>query len=154
MTYRRRLKYYLLKLFRLHDSPKAVAGGIAWGAYVHFYPTFGLGPFLAVALARLFRTNMVAATVGWAVFMPLFPFFFYLNFIVGDWLTGVPTENIWQAIQGMSNIRWRDLWMLGKAFTMGFLVNGLIEVISFWWIGYILFKRYRKQALYFIQRVL
>lgn len=154
MTYRRRLKFYLLKLFRLHDSPKAVAGGIAWGAFVHFYPTFGFGPLIAVGMARLFGANMVAATVGWAVFMPLFPLFFYLNFLVGDMLTGVPTENIWYAIQGMSSLRLKDILLLGKAFTLGFLVNGLLEVILLWWGGYVLFKRYRREALSLIRRVL
>ncbi|MFZ5754662.1 MAG: DUF2062 domain-containing protein [Bacillota bacterium] len=154
MTYRRRLKFYLLKLFRLHDSPKAIAGGIAWGAFVHFYPTFGFGPLIAVGMARLFRTNMAAATVGWAVFMPLFPFFFYLNFLVGDLITGVPTENIWQAIQGISHICLKDILLLGKAFTLGFFVNSTLEVILFWWGGYILFKRYRKEALLLIRRIL
>ncbi len=150
MKYRRRLKYYLIKLCRLKDSPKAVAGGLAWGAFVHFYPTFGLGPLIAVFMAGLFRTNIVAATVGWAIIMPLFPVFFYFNFIIGDFLIGVPADNIVMAIQGFSHISLKDIFLVSKAFVVGSIVNGILGVSFIWASGFCLLKKYRKEILCFI----
>lgn len=154
MKYRRRLKYYLLKLFRLHDSPKAVAGGFAWGTITHFHPFFGFGPLLAVGLAGMFRTNMMAATVAWALTLPLFPLLFYFNILMGDLIVGVQTENIFSVIQGMSHIKMHQIILLGKAFIIGSIVNSVVAVIFIWWWGTVMFKRYRKRALCYIRRVL
>lgn len=153
MKYRRRLKYYLIRIFRLQDSPKDVAGGLAWGTFVHFYPTCGFGALFAVLMARIFRTNMVAATVGWAVTTPLFPLFFYLNILSGEFMLGrQPGLNITAA--AVHSLRLRDVIYLGKAFTMGSIVNSFGSVFFLWWLGYIALKRYRKDTLNFIRRVL
>jgi len=154
MTYRRRLKYYLIKLCRLHDSPKSVAGGFAWGTIIHFYPTCGFGALFTMALAGVFRTNMVAATLAWAVTMPLFPFFFYLNFVVGDHLVQPATSNVHLAVSGLEHFRWRDILLLGKAFIVGSVINSMISVIVLWWLGYVIMKRYRKTVLNLIRRVI
>lgn len=150
MKYRRRLKYYLIKLCRLKDSPKAVAGGLAWGAFVHFYPTFGLGPLIAVFMAGLFRTNIVAATVGWAIIMPLFPLFFYFNLKIGDFLIGLPTSNIVMALHGLSHISLKDVFLVSKAFIIGSVINGILGVVFIWVAGFCLLKKYRKEILYYI----
>lgn len=154
MKYRRRAKFYLLKLFRLHDSPKAVAGGIAWGTFVHFYPTFGFGALFAVGLARLFRSNMIAATLAWGITMPLFPLLFYLNFKTGDFLLGKHMTHLHMAVQGMAHLRFKDLVLAGEVFFLGSFINGVIGLLLIWWIGYLLFKRYRKNTLNWIKRVL
>lgn len=154
LKYRRRLKYYFIRLFRLKDSPKAVAGGAAFGLLTHFYPTFGFGPLFAVAMAGLFRTNIVAATLAWAVFMPLFPILFYLNFLMGDFLIGVPTKHIAYALHGMAHIRFWDIMKVGQAFFLGALVNGTIEVIIIWWLGAKFLNKHRKDALGLIKRIL
>lgn len=154
MGYRRRLKYYLIKLCRLHDSPKSVAGGIAVGTVIHFYPTCGLGAVFTAALAGLFRANLVAATLAWALTMPLFPFFFYLNLLVGDQFVQPTRPNIYIAVKKMAHLGWRDVILLGKAFVIGSIINGVIALILIWWLGYLLLRRYRKSLLALIRRAL
>lgn len=153
LKYRRKLKYYLLKLFRLHDSPKSVAGGLAWGTFVHFYPTCGLGALFAVGMARIFNTNLAAATLGWAITTPLFPLFFYFNFQMGELILG-PCADLTYSMRFMRHLHFRDIVIIGKAFAYGSLVNGIIGVIFLWWLGYILLKRYRKETLNYIRRIL
>lgn len=152
VKYRRQFKYYLLKLIRLKDSPRAVAGGIAWGGFFNFYPTFGIGPFLAMGMAKLCRFNMVAATVGWALFMPLFPFFFYLNIVVGNFFVDVPTESAGIVMLGFTDFMMQDFFSLGKAFMIGSLLNGCLGAIVIWFVGYFFLKRYRKKTLELIRR--
>ncbi len=154
MKYRRRIKYYLLKLFRLQDSSKAVAGGIAWGVFVHFYPTCGFGALLAVGLAGLFRANLIAATLGWAISMPLFPLFFYLNYLMGDLLLGQSPAMVHQSLHVATVVELRELLYVGQAFLIGSAMNGLIVVTLTWWVLYLLLKRYRTTALKFIRKKL
>jgi uncharacterized protein (DUF2062 family) len=154
MNKRRRLKYYLLKLIRLKDSPKAVAGGLAWGGFVHFYPVFGVGPLLAVTMAKLSRVNMAAATVGWVVFMPLFPFFFYLNYLIGNLFVRVPAEDLKIVMQSFINFRLEDYLLVGKAFIIGSLLNSLVELVLIWTAGSFFLKRYRKRTQEFIRDTL
>lgn len=151
MVYRRRLKYYLLKLCRLHDSPRAVAGGFAWGMVTHFYPTFGFGPLFAVGLAKIFRTNLVAATLAWAITMPLFPLFFYFNVITGDLFV---ERDVRMAIYKISRIKLKGVLILGKAFIIGSIVNGLLAAVTVWWVGTIILKCYRKEIITCIRRSL
>lgn len=153
MKYRRKTKFYLLKLFRLHDSPKAVAGGLAWGTFVHFYPTCGLGALFAVGIARLFQTNLMAATLGWAITTPLFPLFFFLNFQMGEFILG-PCADITYSMHFIRHLRLRDIIIIGKVFTYGAVINGILGVALLWWLGYLLLKRYRKETLDFIRRML
>lgn len=153
MKYRRRLKYYLIKVFRLHDSPKDVAGGLAWGTFVNFYPTFGFGALLAVFMARFSRSNYVAATVGWAISAPLFPLFFYFNILSGEFVLG-HERGLRLSAAAIRCLRFRDVIFLGKAFTLGTVINSSLSAIAMWWLGYIALKKYRKRALNFIKRSL
>lgn len=153
MKYRRQLKYYLIKIFRLQDSPKDVAGGLAWGTFVHFYPTCGFGAIFAVLMARIFRTNLVAATVGWAVTTPLFPLFFYFNILSGERILG-QEPGLRISMAAIHSLHFKDIIYLGKAFALGSILNSIIGVLILWWLGFIALKRYRKNALGFIRRVL
>lgn len=150
MTYRRRLKYYLITLCRLHDSPRAVSGGFAFGALTHFFPTFGLGPFIAAGAAGLFRTNMIASILGWAIIMPLFPAFFYLNIITGRLIISLaPGRDL--PLREPSYLVLKKLLFLGKAFFIGSIINSVLGLVLFWWVGYILLKKYRNNILRYVR---
>lgn len=151
LGYRRRWKYYMLKLFRLHDSPKAVAGGLAWGTFVHFFPTCGFGALMAVGLARLGRANMVAATLGWAVTAPLFPLFFYLNFSLGFHLLGGKGE-LGLTLASMYDLHLNDLLLLGKVFFLGAIINGVLCVLLIGWVGKFFLQRYQKETLAWLRK--
>lgn len=154
MIYRRRLKYYLIKLCRLHDSPQAVAGGFAVGTIIHFYPTAGFGALFAVALSSLLRTNNIAATLAWAITSPLFPFLFYLNLVVGCALFEPAGRSVSKMIINIVHIGWRDILHLGKAFFLGALINCVIAAAVLWWLGYLVLKHNRKKILNFIRRTI
>jgi uncharacterized protein (DUF2062 family) len=143
----RRVKHYLIKLLRLQDSPKAIAGGIGWGIFVHFYSTCGFGALLAMGIARIFGTSLMAAALSWGVAMPFFPLFFCLNFITGDILLGQPVQVFHLNYQGAWAEELQSLFYLGKAFLIGSLINSVISVILIWWFGYFLLQRYRKTVL-------
>lgn len=154
VVYRRRFKYYLIKICRLQDSPKSVAGGFAFGTVVHFYPTCGFGALVTVVLAGLFRTNIAAATLAWAFTMPLFPVMFYLDFVVGHLFVKPVNCSVSPLVRNVSHSGWKSLMLLGKAFLIGALFNGIVATIILWWTGYIILKRYRKNILRFVCRVL
>ena len=153
MVYRRRLKYYLITLCRLKDSPRAIAGGFACGTAIHFYPTCGFGALFAVGIARLFRTNMIAATAAWAIMMPLFPLFFYLNLVTGTVVDNLTINRINLVAKKLSQINMHSVLLMGKAFLLGSIINGLIGTAIIWFSGYILLKRNRKKVLRIICRV-
>jgi uncharacterized protein (DUF2062 family) len=46
----------LLKLFKKEDAPARLAVGFALGAITNFYPTFGFGLPISIALAVITRT--------------------------------------------------------------------------------------------------
>jgi hypothetical protein len=54
----------------------------------------------------------------------------------------------------MSHLGWRDVLILGKAFVIGSLINGIAAVVLLWWLGCLLLKRHRKNVLNFIRRAL
>lgn len=152
MIYRRRVKYYLIKLCRLHDSPLSVAGGFAVGTIIHFYPTAGFGALFAVGLSSLLRTNNIAATLAWAITSPLFPFFFYLNLVVGTMLFEPAERSISKIINNIVYVGWKDILHLGKAFFLGAIINSIIAAAVLWWLGYMILKHNRKNILRFIRR--
>jgi uncharacterized protein (DUF2062 family) len=152
VNYHRRLKYYLIKLCRLQDSPKSVAGGFVLGTVVHFYPTSGFGALFAVGLSRLFRTNCIAATIAWAITIPLFPLLFYLNILIGCIFVEPAEKSISKLFYNFSHLGWTDFLLLGKAFFIGSIINSIVATIILWWLGYIILKRYRKNILSFICR--
>ncbi len=72
------------RLLRLSDSSYSIAAGFACGAAVSFTPFIGFHILLAIALAHLLRSNVLAAIIGTAVGNPwTFPFIFVLLYRVG-----------------------------------------------------------------------
>ena len=104
---------------------------------------------MAVGLARLGRANLVAATLGWAVTTPLFPLFFYFNFICGFHLLGEKGE-LGLTLAGMYDLGLGELLLLGKAFFVGATLNGFICVLILRWLGKIFLQRYRRQTVNWI----
>lgn len=147
MNYLRLTKYYLLKLFRISDSPSAIGRGFAMGIIVHFYPIFGFGLPMALFTAQLVRGSIAASGLGWAVTSPLWPPFFYLNFLVGDWVLGNDTEDIIQAIYNVAHAHFSDLLIIGKAFFLGAIINTIVTFVIIRWLVFVMVSRYRKEIL-------
>jgi uncharacterized protein len=69
--WRRGIEYLGHRVKRLPDTPHRIALGFACGVFSSFTPFLGLHLLLAALMARLLRSNMIAALIGTAVGNPL-----------------------------------------------------------------------------------
>ncbi|MFC4409644.1 DUF2062 domain-containing protein [Chungangia koreensis] len=149
MKIKRKLKYSLLRLFRLKGSPHQIAAGMTIGFLPNWFPTFGLGPVLSVALARLIKANLFAAVFGGLIGTLIWPFLFLLNYKVGSLLLSQRPkideikevdyiEALNHTVDGFENFR-----NGGYMFLMGAAVNILVSSIVIYIAVYWIFKRYR-----------
>lgn len=153
-TIKRKIKYYLLRLFRLNASPHHVAAGFTMGLIPNWLPTFGLGPVLSVGLAKLIRVNTFSAIVGAVLGTPLWPILFLLNYKVGslildrkthiDEIEDVDYINAFYHTSGEINSTTHSG---GYLFLAGAAINILISSILIYFIVYFLFKKYRVKIL-------
>lgn len=101
-----------------HLNRRSIAGGMALGLFVGFFPILGQ-MFIAAALAILFRVNLpVAAAAVW-VSNPftLAPLYFF-NYKVGAWILQIPVEHqtfdlSWQWLTHEFLVIWQPL-LLGS----------------------------------------
>ncbi len=150
MSLKRRIKYYLLRLFRIKDSPQQVAYGLALGFVPSWFPTFGLGPLLSIGMAKGFRVNILAALIGGVIGTPIWPILFFFNYKMGsmilerqhrvDEIDDVNYEHVVNETLG-------SLQSGGFTFLTGACVNMIISTIAIYVIVFILFKRYRVTIL-------
>lgn len=143
--WRRRLRFYILKLLRLEGAPAKVAFGFALGACINFYPTFGIALILAGFLGGLTKSNVPAALLGDLLFKPLFPVMFYTNLVVGDNLISEKTQNLSLAWSEVLQLHTESFVILGKVFFMGALINSLVLGAILFAVVYKIFKDYRKK---------
>ncbi|MFS0724874.1 DUF2062 domain-containing protein [Paenibacillus sp. 1P07SE] len=79
----RRMKYYALRILGSKKGDHQVALGLTIGFFPCWFPTFGIGMALSIALARLFRGNIPSAIVAGSFGTFLWPVLFYINYKVG-----------------------------------------------------------------------
>lgn len=87
------LREHSLRLLALRDTPEAIAGGVAIGILMGFTPLFGLKTLLSIAVAWVFRANLIATVLSVTLFdlaLPLMPFLMRLEYQVGYWLMSDP----------------------------------------------------------------
>ncbi|MGG0720538.1 DUF2062 domain-containing protein [Robertmurraya massiliosenegalensis] len=153
MKIKRRIKYYFIRLFRLKGSPHQVAAGLTMGFLPSWFPTFGLGPVLSVSLAKLTRSNEVAALVGGVIGTPIWPLLFLFNYKIGsllldrqpkvDGLEEVDYINALQhTIEGVTGSHSR-----GFSFLIGAITNIFVFSILIYLVAYLIFKKYRVSIL-------
>ncbi len=150
VTWRRRLRYYLLRFLRLKDMPGKAALGFAVGACVNLYPAFGISVGVAVFLAGLVRANLVAGLLGNLTVKPLWPVMFYLNLWVGNKLVGHGEANLTQTLGGLLKMEWQAYMLVGKAFFLGAAVNSLVLGTILFLVVYRIFCCYRRQMIRFV----
>ncbi|MGH6922571.1 MAG: DUF2062 domain-containing protein [Propylenella sp.] len=89
MSWRRSALYYLKRILRLSGTPYAIAMGTAIGVFVSFTPFVGLHIVISLALAWLFRANMIAGGISTAVGNPLtFPLIWASTYELGHLILG------------------------------------------------------------------
>ncbi|MFO1514279.1 MAG: DUF2062 domain-containing protein [Verrucomicrobiota bacterium] len=144
MNLRRWLHEHSLKLLAIRDTPGAIAGGVAIGFFVGFTPLFGLKTVLAIFLAWVTRTNVIAAIIAIALhdltllFMPVVYIWEYkIGFMVlnGRWPDKLSRVHLSWSEWRNWRMFWRVVWptMVGSIFCgvppavlSFFLVRGII----------------------------
>lgn len=99
MKSKRLYKYYYLRLKRLREDPKILAGGTAIGVLVGLTPTMPLHTLLVIALTIITRTSTIAGIIiSLIICNPLtyFPIYYFSVFL-GNLFT--PYEINWSGIQ-------------------------------------------------------
>jgi len=100
-----------------HKDPKEVALGLALGAAVSLTPLIGLHAVLAVLLASITPSNRLAAILGTQLGNPFtLPFFFWLEYKIGSWITGVQVTTSLSFSQiGLEDAADRMVQLFGEA---------------------------------------
>lgn len=153
MKVTRRIKYNLIRLFRLKSGPHHVALGLTMGLVPSWIPTFGLGPVLSVGLARLVRANTVSALVGGVIGTPIWPLLFLLNYKVGSLIFDrEPKVDELEEVEYINAIHHTYEGIVGShstgfLFLTGAVINILIFSTLIYFIVYLIFKRFRVRIL-------
>jgi uncharacterized protein (DUF2062 family) len=145
MNPKRWLHEHSLKLLAIRDTPEAIAGGVAIGVFFGFAPLLGLKTVLAILVAWLTRSNILAAVLAGAahdVLWPFMPAIYLWEYEVGYWLLSHPhrfPHKLPQIpLEGLSLRAWLAfLCGVGKPL----LVGGLLCSAPFAPLAYVLTKR-------------
>jgi uncharacterized protein (DUF2062 family) len=140
----------LLQLFQKDDAPLRLAIGFALGCCCNFYPTFGFGLPLAMAIAYLTRTSIIGSVVGENLVKPIYPLLLYFNIIVGGLLYPLPNRSLTLDFFLANFTKWGFYVPYAKAFFAGAIINtvvigGLVALIA-----YLLLLKYRDNIIKFL----
>ncbi|MDQ0338211.1 uncharacterized protein (DUF2062 family) [Caldalkalibacillus uzonensis] len=139
-------------MLRIKDKAHKIALGFTLGLLINFVPTFGFGPLVSVAFARLFRGNAVAGLLGGISLIWVFPLLMYFNFAVGHALLPIEVDELVEDIEGAGEALEAGV-ELGRAFFVGMLLNMLMTGIILYATLYVLLTRFRRAMLQHIRRV-
>lgn len=141
----RRFKFLLIKLFRIKGNAHKISLGFTLGFLVNFIPSFGIGPVISIAGAKLFKGNPVAGFIGGVSVIWLFPFMFYLNIVVGEmFFPSHPFPYAAGMMDGGMHV--------GAAFILGMIVNILLFGMIIYFSLYKMIQNHRMGLLSFIRR--
>lgn len=145
------------ELIRLHDTPHAIAGGIAIGVYMGFFPPLGFKVVSAILIAWIFRCSKVAAaiTVNWHdicwVIPPLFALLLRVEYGIGYWILRTPHH--WPEKIKASHLHpeqwfhWKALFhIIGPTMLGSAILAAPFAIIAFF-IGLRVVRRYQARRL-------
>jgi uncharacterized protein len=149
MKLSRKIKFHLIRLFRIKASAHQVALGFTIGFVPNWFPTFGLGPILSLGLAKFARVNLISAVAGGLIGTLLWPILFFLNYRSGSLLhmkssrvDEIEEVEYLEVVETVSNFHTGS-----TLFLTGALINILLFSILLYWIVYFIFKKYRVEIL-------
>jgi uncharacterized protein len=145
--WKRKFRYYYLRLMRLKGQPEEVAGGVAIGVFIGMTPTVPLHTILAVVIAFLAGKSKLAAALGAWICNPLFlPFIYILDYKVGQSITG--SEGL-ELSFAPEHLTISHLLEVGRevsfSLLMGGLITGLMVAIPSYFVTKRLVILYRKR---------
>jgi len=137
----------LLRVFKKEDAALRIAVGFALGSCVNFLPTMGFGLPIAVAVAFISRTNIVAAVAGETLFKPLFPVMLYLNFKVGAALTGNYLGKVFSWPLESPRLVFQTCLAYSKVFVVGLITNTVVLGAILVGVLVVLLSKYRQRII-------
>lgn len=122
---KRRLRLTYLRILRIDDPPERIARGAAIGVLMGVLPTFGLGTFLSLGFAFIFRANKAAAVLGSFVVNPITsPFFWTLSIMAGALVLGEDAATV------MARVKSTNIWNgIGWAYVVFLVGNSILSII-------------------------
>lgn len=127
-----------------------LAVGVALGSCTNFFPTFGFGLPLALALAFITRTSIVGSIVGENLFKLIYPICLYMSFYVGALIYPLPhaTLSFDSLIAICTN--WDMFLPYARAMLAGGVVNFVVVGTALALLVYFLFIRYRYRIIHYL----
>lgn len=145
----RRLKFLLIKLFRIKENAHNVSLGFTLGFLIHFIPSFGMGPILSTVGAKLFKGNPIAGFISGVALIWLFPFLFYLNVVVGETLF---PYGVFPSAAGMHSHGLDAGIHLGAVFFIGMIINIILFGMVVYYLIYTIMRKYRLSFLTIVKK--
>ena len=153
MNLRRWLHEHSLRLLAIRDTPEAIAGGVAIGIFFGFVPVIGLKTVLAIAMAWLTRSNILAAVLAATaheILFPVMPLVYLWEYRIGYWLLSDPHE--WPKTMLRSHLsphqwwKWKTFVTIGKPLLVGSVFcSAPVALISFFVTKLVIVRHRRKK---------
>lgn len=147
-----KLKKRIYDLMMGEDMPFKIALGFSLGSACNFLPTMGLGFPIAILLALVTKSSILASLVGETLCKLLLPFFYYLNLLVGSRLYTVPDFSLDLAMMGRMARDWGYFLIYAKAFLVGAVINSCLFVFIFTLLIYYVLIRHRERIVALVRR--
>ncbi len=148
----RRFKFLLIRLFRIKGNSHKISLGFTLGFLVNFIPTFGIGPFLSVAGAKVFRGNPVAGLIGGVSLTWLFPLLFYMNVLVGEKLLPSKFLPFSEGVGPAGHTAINAGMHISTAFFLGMLVNMILFGMAVYYFLFMTIQKHRLQFLSLLRK--
>lgn len=168
--WRRAASYVMHRLRRLPDTPHRICVGIAAGAFVSFWPIFGLHFIMAALVSWMFRGNILAALLGTFFGNPItFPIIAVSSMELGSWLLG--NESVLSFSQVMAaigrasselmhnlaapftgdNVHWGRLgvffWRVFLPYSLGGTILGILCAIALYFLSLPVVNAYQRRRM-------
>ncbi|TLS53833.1 DUF2062 domain-containing protein [Paenibacillus antri] len=160
LKWRRRAKFYVIKLLRAGQGNHKVALGFVLGFFPCWFPTFGVGPALSIFFAKLLRTSVASSIVAAGVGSVAWPLLFFANYKVGNvlravWSKEAPIaevddlllETVPEPDYAHAADHLNRLGDMGLNFMVGSIANSLVFSVLFYLCIRSLLARYRAPLL-------
>jgi uncharacterized protein (DUF2062 family) len=154
MNVRRWFHEHSLKLLAIRDTPGAIAGGVGIGVFFGFVPVIGLKTVLAITLAWLTRSNILAAVLAATaheILFPLMPFIYFWQYRIGYWILSDPHQ--WPQAMHRSSWaphewwKWKTFVTIGKPLLLGSVIcSAPVALLSFFITKTLIVRHRRKKS--------
>ncbi|MBN1754737.1 DUF2062 domain-containing protein [bacterium] len=86
---KKKIKQKLKLILTQGTSPLKLGLAVGLGVFIAVGPSYGFQTIIVLVLAHILKLNKAAALLGNQASLPWFyPFWIYLDFLVGNWITG------------------------------------------------------------------